>query len=141
MKSYSETKVFTLEELGLLERARAYVARVDESVFKVPVRCHELARAVGKLLGLKYEDGVYSLLPEIGGGVDDSWLLVPRDFTGERVGCSILDVYAVGSLPQVRLLDGSSHAAPHHRNFIKRGERDDIDAVTVERLIQMMRMS
>lgn len=141
MRSYSETKVFTPEELSLLERARAYVVRVDESAFDSPIRCHELARAVGKLLGLQYEDGVYSLLPEIGGGVDHSWLIVPRDFKGERVGCSILDVYAVGTLPQVRLLDGSSHSVPHGRNFIKQCKRDDIDEVTVERLVQMMRMS
>jgi len=141
MRSYSETKVFTPEELSLLERARAYVVRVDESAFDSPIRCHELARAVGKLLGLEHEDGVYSLMPEIGGGVDHSWLLVPREGkNGIRTGCSVLDVYAVGRLPQVQLVH-CAYTVPHHRLFIKRGERDDIDTVTVQRLVQMMRMS
>lgn len=141
MKSYSETNVFTPEELALFGRATAYVARVDESVFKEPVRCHELARAVGTLLGLEYEDGVYSCLPEIGGGVDHSWLLVPRkDRNNVCVGYSILDVYAVGSLPQAQMLCCGT-TAPHHRNFIKREERTDIDEMIVKRLVQMMRMS
>jgi len=141
MKSYSETNVFTTDELALLGRATAYVARVDEDAFKEPIRCHELARAVGRLLRLEYEDGVYSLLPEIGGGIDHSWLLVPRDTKGGiRVGCSILDVYAIGSLPQVQLLHCGT-TAPHHENFINRGKRDDIDEVVVEQLVQMMRMS
>lgn len=140
MNSYSETNVFTSEELGLLNRATAYVTRVDESAFEEPVRCHELVRAIGKLLELKHEDGVYSLHWEIGGGVDHSWLLVPQDFKRERVGCSILDVYAVGSLPQVQLLHCGT-TVPHYRNFIRREARTDIDEVVVERLVQMMRMS
>lgn len=91
MKSYSETTVFRREDLELLAEASRLVAAVpDPPEGASPWRCHELARAVGAVLGLRAQDGRYGL-------VDHTWLWVgepPR---------AVLDVYAVGRLPQVQL--------------------------------------
>ena len=148
MISYSEREAFDKEELLLLARATALVACVDEREFAVPnslvrdnlIRCHELARAVGYVLGLAHEDGKYSCCPNESPGINHSWLLVPRTFKGERVGLSILDVYAVGRLPQVQLL-ASTITLPNHRNFIPGPMRTDIDETVVAKLVQMMRVS
>lgn len=135
MKSYSEREVFEPHELTVLKRATELVANVDDEHFTFVIRCHELARAVGRILLLPHEDGKYTVLPERRGGVDHSWLLVARE--SRREAPSILDVYAVGQLPMVQLC-ASALTVPHHRQFEPGRERDDIDDRRVLLLMRAM---
>jgi hypothetical protein len=135
MKGYSEREVFEAHELSLLKQATELVANVDDEHFTFVIRCHELARAVGRILRLPHEDGKYTVLPERGGGVDHSWLLVARE--SRREAPSILDVYAVGQLPQVQLF-ASALTVPHHRLFMPGRERADIDDRRVVLLMRAM---
>jgi hypothetical protein len=109
MRGYSELKIFTGEELGLWHDATKVVDALREAEFP-DLRCHELARAVGKVLGLQVQDGFY-------GFVDHSWLwLRPLGPTIGRIGFpNILDVYCVGSLPLVRLVDAQATSLPARR--------------------------
>ncbi len=144
MKSYSEREVFEARELAILKRATELVALVEDERFAFVIRCHELARAVGRILRLPHEDGKYTVLPERTtesgtvkreGGVDHSWLLVERERRTEAP--SILDVYAVGQMPQVQLC-ASALTVPHHRQFVPGPERADIDEDAVLLLMQAM---
>lgn len=143
MKSYSEAEVFSASELAPFKAAQAYVDRLDErrladssGVVKT-IRCHELTRAVGRLLKLAHEDGVYCPAESNGGGVDHSWLCVPHHGDGRISNFSILDVYSVGRLPQVQLLY-CGLTVPHHLEFMPRAERTDIDEEMVLQLIRAM---
>jgi hypothetical protein len=95
VKPYAELEVFRAGELAMYRTA-------VELVSKLPtwdldgrwVRCHEVVRAVAATVGfidLRVRDGLYR-------GIDHSWL---------EVVCRpvVLDVYAVGQLPPVRLVD------------------------------------
>ena len=138
--SYSERKVFTGGEINLLHRAERCVARIPNEL--ADSRCHEVARAVGYRLGLAHQDGFY-------GFVDHTWLWTApfaascyepsRNKT--RVGFPhVLDVYCVGSLPMVRLLDGEHTSLPHIGWAYRPGkERDDIDETRLRTLIEAMR--
>lgn len=91
MRSYSERKVFPAKTLRALKFAQHFVKQVV--AFDFEIRCHELARAVHLALaefGIDSEiiDGHY-------GAVEHSWLMI---------GHVILDVYAVGQMPQVQLI-------------------------------------
>lgn len=100
MRSWSERKVFATRARALRVAAERLVALVPEPVFgNAEWRCHELARAIGSRLGLEVVDGTF-------GAVDHSWLEI-SDGCLDRT-TAILDVYAVGSLPQVRLVDRRS---------------------------------
>lgn len=55
------------------------------------LRCHEVARAVGHLLGLPVVDGKFGI-------VEHSWLLIPTE------PAFLLDPYAVARWPQVQLV-------------------------------------
>lgn len=137
MKGYSEKEVFSEYELAKLDAARGYVERLDETKIQGTIRCHELTRAVGRVLGLAHEDGTYCPAGTEG-GVDHSWLLTPHDKgKGKISGHSILDVYSVGRLPQVQLLF-CGLTVPHHLGFLPRGEREDVDERMVLRLMQAM---
>lgn len=77
-----------------------------------PIRCHEMARAVGRILDLPVVDGVC-------GAVQHSWLTIKahQDPTEREF---ILDVYAVGRLPPVQLVDtfgGCLHLAQRARKL------------------------
>lgn len=100
MRSYSEVRVFSARALSLRTGAHRLVERVPDPIdANEDWRCHELARAIGSLLRLDVVDGKF-------GGVDHSWLLVPDGCLDRHV--AFLDVYAVGSIPQVRLVDPRS---------------------------------
>jgi hypothetical protein len=119
----------------MLRRAEGLVARVPET-FK-DVRCHELARACGFFLSLTHQDGYY-------GFVDHTWLWtrpLEQRTTFGRIGFpNILDVYCVGSLPMVRLVDGLHTSLPHIGWAYRPGEeRQDVDEKTVKQLINAMR--
>jgi hypothetical protein len=109
MKGYSAYEVFSKEELKCFNYATELVGRLSESK---TLRCHELARAVGSVLGLQHQDGYY-------GFVNHTWLwTTPLEWndltTYTRLGFpNILDVYSVGSLPMVRLVDGKHTSLPH----------------------------
>jgi hypothetical protein len=136
VKSYSELNIFSTAELVFFERARFMV---DKLTGCLPLlRCHELARAVGRVLGLPFQDGQY-------GFVDHSWLWTAplqkeRSEYKFRFGFpNILDVYSVGSLPMVRLVDCSVTAFPHVGwAYRPTDEREDIDLVVVNVLVQKL---
>lgn len=131
MISYSKSDIFKAKDLDLLHAATHLVELVPD----IPgLRCHELARAIGKVLGLLHQDGYY-------GFVDHTWLWTrPVGRTLGRHGFPhVLDVYCVGSMPQVRLVDGEHTALPHIGWAYRPGpERDDIDDVMVRRLYEKL---
>ena len=141
MKSYSELNVFSGEEIVFFEKARLMVDALPASFSseRPLLRCHELARAVGQILGLQVQDGQY-------GFVDHTWLWTTplqkdRSEFGFRVGFpNILDVYSVGQLPMARLVDCSLTQRPHvgwaYRPTDVRG---DINWELVERVVELLR--
>lgn len=137
MRGYAELNVFTPQECDLWLRATALVIRVDEVVFP-DLRCHELARAVGQVLDLPVQDGSY-------GFVEHSWLWTrPVDnqqltSLRRRLGFpNVLDVYSVGALPVVRLVDGGCTALPHIGWAYRPGDpRTDVDQAVVDALVRL----
>ena len=130
MRGYAELEIFSVDELELWRRATLLVAAVDEAYFP-DLRCHELARAVGTVLKLPVQDGHY-------GFVDHSWLWTkPLGETMGRVGFpNLLDVYCVGAMPLVRLVDGGHTSLPHVGwAYRPDAERTDIDRDVVTRLL------
>lgn len=123
MKSYAETVVAPWE-VDLLHRAEAIVRDLPDEEVPGTVRCHELARAVGRILGLPVQDGRFGLS-------EHSWLWTeePRGFQP-----NLIDVYSVGSLPMVRIVD-MKHFLPHNRDYVPGRGRDDIREDVVERLV------
>ncbi len=126
MKSFSDGRAFRIKDLRLLADADEIVASIPDPASGAPMlRSHEVARVVGTMLHLPVVDGQY-------GKVDHSWLVIERASPGSRE--LILDVYCVGSLPQVRLLDTHS-ALPHDGDYYPGKARDDIDRDLVCRIL------
>jgi len=131
-RPYSE-HILSPEVVGLFTQARdlvdAYFA-VPDPLPNVTLRCHEMARAVTRLLDpaegvqVHVEDGKF-------GAVEHSWLLL----VGR--GPAILDVYAVGTLPPVQLHD-MSPALPTMRNYEKGFPRTDIREDVVDTVVAAM---
>lgn len=123
MKSWAEKHVFLPLELAKFREATRMVEELREPANGAPPwRCHEVARVVGKRLGLAVLDGKY-------GSVDHSWLVFPGS---PRL--TILDVYAVGSLPIVRLVD-VERLLPHEALYSPGPTRTDVrfdDVVILE---------
>lgn len=132
MKSYAEREVYSEQELSLWHRATQLVSRV-QFLDGDEIRCHELARAVGRVLALPYSDGRY-------GSIDHTWLRV-GDWRHEPQRAKILDVYVPGGVPQVQLIHYAAWSLPHWRQLYRQGveyERTDIDEALVERLARTM---
>ncbi len=134
MKSYAEAEIFTASEVRLLHLAERMVKLLPDA-FDPGLRCHELARAVA--ICLNHE------IPSLGERVhvddgkfcyaDHSWIVLPPRL-------HILDVYAVGSLPPVQLVDVRSGAlGDRTRCFRKRERRTDIDDAVVDRIVRLFR--
>lgn len=87
MNGYSAREIFQPAELDLLGRVQLAVDLLGSDFDKI--RCHELARAVGKFFKLDIVDGYYGI-------VEHSWCLTPNGH--------ILDPYCVGGMPQVKLV-------------------------------------
>jgi len=136
VRGYSASQVFSAQEVGLHRRA---VVLVDVVPDMPGLRCHELARAVGRVLGLEHEDGVY-------GFVDHTWLWTTAFDCGSplaqetRIGFpNVLDVYAVGQLPMVRLVACGHPSLPHMGwSYRPRRPRKDIDEALVDHLVRIM---
>lgn len=99
MIGISSIEVFNKHEIALLKAASDMVRAVPEKkVLRVHrlfdrVRCHELALAVGKLLGLQVVDG--HVIDQFG-IMEHSWLLTAKG--------NILDVYTPSRMPMVQLV-------------------------------------
>jgi hypothetical protein len=137
MRGYSHVQVFSPEETEMLQKATEIVMALPEESPTGPLRCHEVARIVGRALGLEVEDGFY-------GFVDHSWLWtskrIPEQELTARVGMpNILDPYCVGSLPIVRLVDGKCTSLPHVGWAYRPGPpRPDIDEPLVVELLRKL---
>jgi hypothetical protein len=95
MRGYSLTDHFHATEIEAWRTATRLVEELPDPFDCKEIRCHELARALGAILDLPYEDGLY-------GAVNHSWLWTKSKDNRLR---SVLDVYSVGSLPLVQLKD------------------------------------
>lgn len=133
MRGYAEKTALPAREQELFRRATALVESIPDIE---GVRCHELARAVGRLLDLSWQDGYY-------GFVQHTWLWtreLRQDHIVARTGFpNILDVYSVGSLPMVRLVDADCVSLPHIGWSYRPGpDRTDIREAMVETLVGHM---
>jgi hypothetical protein len=137
MKGYSEAEVFTefdQSELALAIKViealpdplpPGTVVLSGESVPPGPWRCHEVARAVAQLIGgeLAVVDGQFA-------GAQHSWIAYREP---ESKHTRILDVYAVGRLPQVQLVDPSwSRGLGYEPDHLP---RTDIDGSVIAYLV------
>jgi hypothetical protein len=132
MRNYSKDAVFSTNDLWLLQVAEVLVSAVPDSDFGVKyLRCHEVARAVGNVLDLPVQDGRYH-------DCQHTWLWTTCNEASRR----ILDVYCVGSLPQVQLRDMYLHgarAAFHCEAYkAEQVERNDIIQPVLANLIEQM---
>jgi hypothetical protein len=132
MKGYSEQTVFSHQSVLAFRRATRMVERVVDT--KTSTRCHELARACQlALLSLGHPhwliaDGHYGI-------VEHSWL----EMSPETNHHAILDVYSVGRLPMVQLVDIRSLAVRQHLDMYRGSSyRSDIDLHRVQALCLQM---
>ena len=128
MIGYAGREVFTEQESRLFQLATLAVAHIPDDVDPDPngVRCHEVARAVGRQLGLLVIDGRF-------GSVDHSWLHIMNGTKATRDRHSILDVYSVARLPVVQLVD--SHFSTQMMSLYRPGEqRKDIRGSVLDKI-------
>lgn len=118
------TRTFSAQELCYLHRSQEVVSHVPYDLGGKVVRCHELSRALARVLGLTTEDGYYGM-------VEHSWVwTTPREPFSPLP--NILDPYAPGRYPQVQLVHSHLHLPFEYR----RGEpRTDIDQSMVDNLV------
>jgi len=126
MRNYSEYEVFSGKELAYFLAAQELIQLIPDDFMAEgwDLRCHEVTRAVGAQIGLKVVDGK-------SGRVDHSWLL-----TVDNPRSNILDVYVVGRLPQVQLVDMKYIGPRHDLVYVPGKDRTDIDGAVVEKLLQ-----
>lgn len=120
MITYVERVCFREAHLRLLSRAEAYVARVSDS-WGDELRCHELARAIHRVVGeheLHVVDGQC-------GAIEHSWLSFPDGV--------ILDPYAPGRRPAVQIVDPIVGTA-----YRPGAPRTDVQQSMVDRLVLEM---
>ena len=113
MRGYSAREIFDVEAHGLFRKATRLVHAIPEGMW----RCHEVARAVLRFMPsrMKVVDGLYA-------AVDHSWLV------GDARLPIVLDVYSVGQLPMVQLVDAHTPGGTPYRPGSYRSDirRDDI---------------
>lgn len=137
MRSYSETEVFSKAARKLLSRARDLVKGLpDPAEGSEPLRCHEVARVVAQKLAGQV-CGLGALVLDVVDGkfgeIEHSWIEVADPEGPRRL---ILDVYAVGSLPQVQLHDATG-LLPHLRTYTRGAVRVDIREAVIQELSLM----
>lgn len=134
MNGYSATDVFNVTEKQMLSYARELMERVEDDP---DLRCHEVARAVGRVIGLPFQDGAY-------GFVEHTWLWTKPPEALENglphgwMMPNILDVYCVASLPLVRLVHMKSSGTGHVQLYRPAHTRTDINWAVVEKLAHQM---
>lgn len=112
MRSYAENTVFSQLEQVAWRTATQLVDGLNRCLSvqeQEGLRCHELARAVAHALGegdVEVVDGYY-------GYVNHSWLRFKAQPT------HLLDVYAVGRMPMVQLVDAEG-LLPEYDSYRKR---------------------
>jgi len=128
MKGYSEKEHFGAHALEYFYSAVDLVALLPEKDEQGRLlRCHEVARIVGSILGLEVVDGRYEY------GCEHSWCIVP-DKVGR--GFSILDPYAVARIPPVQLVV----VLPTIPNrYFPEAARDDIRQDVIDHLLKYFR--
>lgn len=101
------------------------------------IRCHEVARIVGLLLGLPIQDGKY-------GQVDHSWCWTNPVTISEGVqpcspaGTAILDPYCVGRSPMVQLVAIHPFLPHLHGAYRLEPDRKDIDTEFVRTAVKRL---
>lgn len=137
IKSYAETDIFTEQEIQDYQNSSALVDSLGREFSDV--RCHELARAVGLVLDLPFQDGYFEM-------VDHTWLWT-RELTDKEqsfmyksgnaaAGPHIIDVYTPGCVPMVQLVDTNSWQLPYKRSYRPGQTRIDIRDSVVSRLLE-----
>lgn len=121
MITYAERTCFHPSHLRTLSRAQGLVAAVANT-WGNELRCHELARAVKRVLA----DSTIAIVDGHCGPIEHSWL---RFSDG-----TILDPYAPGRLPAVQIVDGLVASA-----YRKGVARRDIRRSIIDRLVLEMR--
>lgn len=142
MESYSAQpgNVFTEDDIQLWDRAVKVVAKIGSAKAFMAgsrdyIRCHEVVRIAHKLLlphrQLVIVDGKFGGPSQA--RVDHSWL---EFYTEHREGFKklcVLDVYCVGRLPMVQLLDSTGadqytlyHPGPTRRDIDERFVRVEV---------------
>lgn len=138
MKSYAERESFTDGALQLHQLANRIVACIPHSIGSEEIRCHELARAVAKLLRselpagdeLHVQDGHFGIL-------EHSWIEYHTAIESAH-RCFLLDVYAPGVHPQVLLIDTTVIIRDAIRH-VPQGPRDDINEDVIHRIVEAVR--
>ncbi len=106
MISHSQKVIFSPNEMILLKHATALIKRIHD----MPnLRCHEVARVIGYVLRLPIQDGYF-------GHVEHSWLWTEQ-VDSKHFPKNILDVYTIGSLPQVQL-KSMAYMLPYNENYL-----------------------
>lgn len=119
MITYAERSCFHPSHLRAFTHAQELVARVS-SAWGNELRCHELARAVHRVLG----DGTLTVVDGHCGPIEHSWLSFSDG--------SILDAYVPGRLPSVQIIDamvGVAYRPGEQRRDIR---RSIIDKLVIE---------
>jgi hypothetical protein len=130
VKGYAETEVFSRRERQLLVEAKRIVRCLPTyDAAGEWVRCHEVARLVGTMLGLPVVDGSYGMM-------EHSWLWTHKRESPFDPIPNVLDCYAVGRLPAVQLVHSSANLPFEYR----RGDpRKDVRKPVMEQLYQAVR--
>ncbi len=126
MTPYAYTDIFHLKEIALFDAATSLVNNLpDGDQHGAVLRCHEVARVVGRILKLPVQDGFY-------GYVEHSWCWThePRVELNARTNWpNILDPYVPGKLPCVQLVDTSPllpHSGVAYRPGLSPVVREDV---------------
>lgn len=125
MKSYHES-AFTPRQLALYRIATRIFDAIPQGLVE-DLRCHEAARIVGTLLDLPVEDGKY-------GASDHSWCVL------DGVQPAILDPYAVGCMPPVRLVSFDG-LLPYSRLYLVGPRRTDLDEKVIDAVFHRLQPS
>lgn len=136
MRPFAERTYFPREVRAAFHMLTFVVERLQQRAPEI--RCHELALAAGILIADKMPDQLATITwSGTYGAVEHSWLDVqPRRSANSE--WFILDVYAVGQMPQVRLVDGSVYL-PEAKLFQRGERRRDVDSLLAKSLFSEMR--
>lgn len=139
MRGYSYEEVFVPIERALFRVVTDMVDCLPELRKTGRWRCHELSRGVLQHLrqsrrlregGVLLDERIFVVDGKYG-PVDHSWIAWPKHYSQPR----ILDVYAVGRLPMVQLIDVSSLLVHQGEHYRAGKTRDDIREDDVHRLV------